>query len=306
MKKILGLLSSALVVVATVVLAQSSASVSLRLPSGDKPVTMVQQGGASYFSAAQFFAALGGSISQDSGGSRVIVGKLTGAFGTESRFGVVGDELIEMPVAPIRIEDEVYVPLAYLQGFVKATGQELLFDGATRILNLRAAAAQTAAAQISLIEVEGTSKLVVQLSSPIDYTVSRESSGYRIRFRGDVRWPFNEQTYDNPHVVRMAFGDGEMFIALSSNDVAGDAYKLENPFRVVMDFRAGVAPVPGVSTLPGTRRAVDPPGIRTIVLDPGHGGKEVGAVGADGLLEKDATLAICRKLSQLLSSKLNT
>jgi len=307
MKKILGLLTCALVVVATVVFAQSTASVTLRLPSGDKPVTMVQQGGATYFSAGQFFAALGGTIAQDAGGSRVIVGKLTGAFGTESRFGVVGDELIEMPVAPVRIEDEPFVPLAYLQGFVKASGQELLFDLPTRLLTLRAAAPQTAAAQISLIEVEGTSKLVVQLSSTIDYTVSREPAGYRIRFRGDIRPPFTDQPYENPHVARITFGAGEMFITLASKDVAGDAYRLDNPFRVVMDFRAGAPPVgPGTVTLPGSRRAIDPPGIRTIVLDPGHGGKEVGAVGANGLFEKDATLAICRRLSALLSSKLNT
>lgn len=306
MKKILGLLVITLLVVATVVLAQSTRAVSLRLAAGDRPVTMVQQGGVSYFAAEEFFPALGGSVSHDAGGSRVILGKLTGAFGTESRFGVVGDELIEMPVAPIRIEDRFFVPLAYLQGFLKAMGQELLFDEATGVMSVRALAPQTANAQISLIEVEGTSKLVLQLSSPIEYTITRDEAGYRILFRGEVRPPFTDQTYENPHVARISFTAGEAFIALTSNQIAGDTYRLENPFRIVIDFRAGVAPLtPG----PGTtqrRQAIDPPGIRTIVLDPGHGGKEVGAVGANGLFEKDATLAICRKLSSLLSSRLNT
>jgi N-acetylmuramoyl-L-alanine amidase len=38
------------------------------------------------------------------------------------------------------------------------------------------------------------------------------------------------------------------------------------------------------------------PVVRTVVLDPGHGGEEVGAQGPGGILEKDVTLAIARKL----------
>jgi len=41
-------------------------------------------------------------------------------------------------------------------------------------------------------------------------------------------------------------------------------------------------------------------GLRTIVLDPGHGGKDQGARGPTGLIEKDVTLDICRKLKRYL------
>jgi len=40
--------------------------------------------------------------------------------------------------------------------------------------------------------------------------------------------------------------------------------------------------------------------IRTIVLDPGHGGEEVGAVGHTGILEKDLSLDIARRLQDRL------
>lgn len=44
--------------------------------------------------------------------------------------------------------------------------------------------------------------------------------------------------------------------------------------------------------------------IRTIAIDPGHGGDDEGARGADGTKEKDVTLAVARKLKAALESKL--
>ena len=43
--------------------------------------------------------------------------------------------------------------------------------------------------------------------------------------------------------------------------------------------------------------------LKTIVIDPGHGGTDIGAVGPTGALEKDVNLAIAKKLAALLSKK---
>jgi len=43
--------------------------------------------------------------------------------------------------------------------------------------------------------------------------------------------------------------------------------------------------------------------LKTIVIDPGHGGTDIGAIGPTGALEKDVNLAIAKKLSALLSKK---
>jgi N-acetylmuramoyl-L-alanine amidase len=45
-------------------------------------------------------------------------------------------------------------------------------------------------------------------------------------------------------------------------------------------------------------------GLRTIVLDPGHGGDETGARGTNGTLEKDVVLAVARRLRAALEARL--
>jgi N-acetylmuramoyl-L-alanine amidase len=53
---------------------------------------------------------------------------------------------------------------------------------------------------------------------------------------------------------------------------------------------------------PGNEKAHDL--IRTICLDPGHGGSDLGAVGRSNLLEKDITLKVAKKLKGIIESKL--
>ncbi|MGE5360045.1 MAG: N-acetylmuramoyl-L-alanine amidase family protein [Bacteroidales bacterium] len=59
----------------------------------------------------------------------------------------------------------------------------------------------------------------------------------------------------------------------------------------------GLAPVEPLPPMPA-------PTVRTIVIDPGHGGTEDGVRGASGTLEKDVTLAIARKLKAMLEARL--
>ena len=41
-------------------------------------------------------------------------------------------------------------------------------------------------------------------------------------------------------------------------------------------------------------------GVKTIMIDPGHGGRDPGATGPSGSVEKDVTLALARELSRVL------
>ena len=305
MKRLLPLGALLLLAIASIVLAQASGQATLRTPTGDHPFTYVEQSGQTYVSAEQVATALGGSIAADANGTRITLGGSVAAFGPDSRFGVIRDDLIEMPVPPIVVEGKPYVPWQFFQGLLSRTSaMDVTWDASARVLALRPQQRDAVAVQVSVANVQGISKIVITLSAPAEYGIVKEPNAYVVRFRSPVRAPFTEQTYEDPHIARVTFTGADLRIQLTAADVVGDAYQLENPPRIVLDLRKAAAPAPG-GTLPppGAKPPAELPGIRTIVIDPGHGGKEVGAVGPGGLMEKDVTLAVARKLASALSAK---
>ncbi|MEJ2200797.1 MAG: N-acetylmuramoyl-L-alanine amidase [Desulfuromonadaceae bacterium] len=104
-------------------------------------------------------------------------------------------------------------------------------------------------------------------------------------------------------------------------------FPLQDPFRIVVDvFGEGVPELTGnppeLRALPATGKdeiarvleqtpapaepkvalpaSAGPPGLRRIVIDAGHGGKDPGAIGPSGTLEKDVTLKIAKQLKKQL------
>ncbi len=101
-------------------------------------------------------------------------------------------------------------------------------------------------------------------------------------------------------------------------------FPLEDPSRVVIDVK-GERPVeisrlePVIQVPPGVAAAVPlpkptddarpaadfkPAKIRRIVVDPGHGGKDSGALGPGGVMEKDVALKVALKLAKKLHDEL--
>jgi N-acetylmuramoyl-L-alanine amidase len=95
--------------------------------------------------------------------------------------------------------------------------------------------------------------------------------------------------------------DGDYFI-----------YTLLNPYRIVVDLREGKKVVSEARRSPSrtqsSPRAAAPSALTaqplTIVVDPGHGGKDSGAVGPRGLMEKTVVLQIAKALRQLIRATL--
>ncbi len=287
------------------VLAQSPGQATLRTSSGDHPLTVVRDQGQVLFSAEDVMAALGGTVAPDSTGFKVTLNNTAAVFGPDSRFAVVRDELIEMPVAPSTIDGKPFVAWQFFDGFLsRASGLQVVWDPGKRVLQVSAQQHNVVTAQLSLANVQGISKIVVTLSAPVDYAIVKETDGYTIQFKSPIRPPYAEQTHDDPNVARTTFTANDLAIQLKSPDVVGDAYRLDNPFRIVLDLRKGAAAAPGTPVVaPSVSRPIERPGIHTIVIDPGHGGKDVGAMGPAGTLEKDATLDLCRRLAVVLAAK---
>ncbi len=73
--------------------------------------------------------------------------------------------------------------------------------------------------------------------------------------------------------------------------------------RLVVDMapKAGELPAAGSSPAPAAKPAGKGPRDLIIAIDPGHGGEDPGAIGVNGTPEKEITLAIARKLANLIN-----
>ena len=80
-------------------------------------------------------------------------------------------------------------------------------------------------------------------------------------------------------------------------DVYRKVFYLPEPFRLVIDV-SNKPPQASESTPRGPRS------IRRVVLDPGHGGHDPGAIGPSGLREKDVTLDIAHRTAPLIAREL--
>ncbi|HXH93753.1 MAG TPA: N-acetylmuramoyl-L-alanine amidase [Thermoanaerobaculia bacterium] len=279
----------------------------VRAANGDHKVTIAQQNGQTYFAADEVIAALGGTLTHEGNGFKASLNNSVAAFGTDSRFAVVKDDLIEMPVPPVTIDNRPFVPWQFFQGFLlRSSGLDATWDPAARLLQIHPAQTTAVGIQVSVANVQGISKLVLTLTAPAEYAIVKEPGAYTVRFKTAIKAPYVEQAHEDPYVAKTSFIGNDLRIQLTAPDVVGDAYRLENPFRIVLDLRKGAAAAPGTPQPVMSSRPVESPGIHTIVIDPGHGGKEVGAIGPGGLMEKDATLAVCRLLAASLEARLKT
>jgi N-acetylmuramoyl-L-alanine amidase len=83
-------------------------------------------------------------------------------------------------------------------------------------------------------------------------------------------------------------------------------FHLDDPFRIVIDIFGASSSEGKALTAIEEKRPVLPSskrGIKRIVLDPGHGGRDPGAIGPNGLKEKDVVLKIAKRLKETLQKR---
>lgn len=141
-------------------------------------------------------------------------------------------------------------------------------------------------------------RVVVDLSGPVDFSKNRLSDPERIYFDlKNARLTKDIKTFSPiengmlKSVRTGQFDPNTVRIVLDLDVITYfNTFFLDNPPRLVIDIQGSkVVKKPEVS-LPKRR----------IVIDPGHGGHDPGAIGPNGLCEKDVVLDIALKLKKLL------
>jgi N-acetylmuramoyl-L-alanine amidase len=200
--------------------------------------------------------------------------------------------------APQDFFEKVLFPMAGAAG---------VWDPARRVWTLAPAGPPPVAVEVAVVHVEPTTQVVLRLSAPAKTTTALSEKSLQVRFADTkIDPPFPERKYDDPLVAAVRFAGDLATIEFREPNLTARAYPLTGPDRLVVEVGRSLAPAaPGAAGAPAEPPAGAPPAPATpapltIVIDPGHGGTETGALGPDGYQEKEATLEIARRLAATL------
>jgi N-acetylmuramoyl-L-alanine amidase len=156
-------------------------------------------------------------------------------------------------------------------------------------------------------------RLVLEADAPIEPRLVETEGGLTVAFP-DVSprgWTGTKTVRDGlvaTAELGEARGAAALLLVFERPPAARKVFRLEDPPRVVLDFHRDPPRVPASAPRgepkPASAPATEPEPLRTIVVDPGHGGHDAGAVGPSGLQEKDLALDIARRVAALLQEEL--
>lgn len=156
-------------------------------------------------------------------------------------------------------------------------------------------------------------RVTIDVAPPAPHTVSQDAGRIVVRFEADaldatlpgaVNGEIVAAVRPGESPTSVAIEPGPKFSSFRTADVPGDAGSV----RVVIELMAQTAATqaaPASPTEPPPLLDLPAPGgLRTVIIDAGHGGEETGARGPGGGLEKDVTLAVARRLKAALEARL--
>jgi N-acetylmuramoyl-L-alanine amidase len=260
--------------------------------------------GATLWALAPVASRLGGRLEQQPGGSWSLAfddGRVL--FGTDSGALAIGTEVQPLSRAPQAVGGAIYVPGDFLERvYGRFGGWSLTLDAAAGRVRAAQRSGRTLAVATDVVHLQGVTTVVLQFAERPSYRVERRAGSVVVELAADRVEALRPRPIADPLVSGIEIAGSRIVLSLAAGAEA-ESYTLDSPFRLVFDVhrREGeaVAEAP-----PELARPEPPEGIRVIVIDPGHGGSESGAVGPSGAAEKDLTLALARTLKARLEAEL--
>jgi N-acetylmuramoyl-L-alanine amidase len=169
---------------------------------------------------------------------------------------------------------------------------------------------------ISVKDFSNLSRIIVESSLPLSFEVEKRPSDVRIIIRTNTSFQIQKEPFESSVIRSFGWRRGRDYYILTFNIIprrfSSDYFTLDNPPQLIIDVsplsekKEELLPEPTiVPPLPRTERPSSPSReIKTVIIDPGHGGLWPGATGKGGTLEKDITLAISLKLAAVIRRNL--
>lgn len=314
--------------------APSPAPITVVSAQGRRGLTVTTVNGGEYLSLDDLATALGLALRDDrvTGSTTVAVGGRTAILTPDRTAVSVQGRLVSLAAPPLRQDGRLLVTPEFVTRVAAPLldrrvdfrrGGRLFVVGDLRVprVMVRGEFAATAA-QVTLDITPATETTVTQAGGQIVVTLAADALDAAVPAVPAQALLQQIRAGDTPSTLVLA--TGPRFATYRANVQPVDA----GTTRVVIDLLAAgaeslstgtptaptspvapgtptppAAPPPGTPT-PGPALPAPGSGVRTIVLDPGHGGDANGTEGRGGTLEKNVTLQVSRRLKALIESRL--
>lgn len=182
--------------------------------------------------------------------------------------------------------------------------------------------------RVEVQDINTGARIKISSGSTLNYSLRKSGNILTVSFRSLSGLRYDRRPFTSRLIQSIDLAKSpEAYLLLIKAGNADFSYTQSarwDPFELTVEIRAGEArkavaetrPAPPEkpaetqaqpqpqTTVTTEQSGLQAPGgkkqVRTIVIDPGHGGNEVGAKGVYGTLEKDVTLAVSRKLKEAI------
>jgi N-acetylmuramoyl-L-alanine amidase len=248
--------------------------------------------------------ALGGELTSDESGESLTL-RLESTevvIGVGSAIITVGDAIVSLPQPATPGEGGIQVPVELLRKtYGDLQGYSFEWRPETSRLTIARRGARELPVFVDVVHLQGVTTVVLQFPEPPRYRVNRQPGLIEVQMLADrLTPPAVPPEVQDPLVQSVSIDPQKVLVQLAPG-AETESYILENPFRLVFDVHRP-ASVDTPTPAPRLTQEQRARGVRTIVIDPGHGGAETGAIGPSGIMEKELTLALARDLEARLES----
>jgi N-acetylmuramoyl-L-alanine amidase len=287
-------------------------------PDGERTLPTVAVGGREMVSLTVLAEIFDLTVFEDAaaGGITVTHRGRTIVLAPDQTLASVGGRLVSLPAPAVRASDGWLVPFEFIsRALALVHSLPLELRPASRLVVVGNLRVPRVLVRYEL--VGDRARVTIEPTPRTSSTVRREPGRLLVTFdadRLDVALPVigssalveGISVADEPSTLAIALGPA--FASYEITDGSGVA----GATRLTIELRTSSLEI---SSAPEPARP-DPdrpspmferprrPAIRTIVLDPGHGGDDAGAHGAGGTLEKNVTLGVARRLAAMVESRL--
>jgi N-acetylmuramoyl-L-alanine amidase len=224
-----------------------------------------------------------------------------------------GGRLISLPAPPARDGRAWLVPVDFVsRALAPVLGTPLELRKPSRLILLGPIRMPRVAGKVEALG--SLARITLDVAPATPHTVAQEGSRLVVRFEADALDAALPSTTapdfvsgirpsDTPSAV--AIDLGPRFGSYRASDLPAD----RGAGRLVIEILAPAnetpqQPPPPPLDTPPLLDLAPAETVRTVVIDPGHGGSEIGSKGPQGTLEKDLTLSVARRLKAALEARL--